>query len=137
MYLCIKNRSTMKHILSLVFFISLLGTPFFCLSAQNDVCLDIKFTDDHSESDIQRSLKDIPVKASYYSAIDSIVFTFSCDLGDMDIEIDNISTGEHVSAFVNTTYEPFTIVCISGDKGTYVIRLNGSDGKTYHASFVL
>ena len=125
----------MKHFLSITFFILLLCCPWSFVSAQNS--FDISIEDPSEVLNPHRAPKHSPIEATYYYPTSSIVFTFSCDLGDMDIEIDNISTGEHVSAFVNTTYEPFTIVCISGDKGTYVIRLNGSGGKTYHASFVL
>ena len=74
----------------------------------------------------------IPISASYYPVLSSILVDFLYDLGSVSVAIENQMTGAYSQTIVNATQgiPPFLI---SGDRGVYEITL--SDGHTYIGSF--
>ena len=76
----------------------------------------------------------IPIEATYYPSLSSVLVRFAYDLGSISVEIENLTTGAYSQAMVNATQgvHPFLI---SGDIGVYEITFTLSDGHTYIGSF--
>ena len=126
----------MKRIIILLFSLVLVGISNSPLFAQDNGNTIIVFEDELGDNGPQRSLS-IPVEAVYLGASSSIVFTFTQNVGTVNITVTNTQTGEYVVTPVNTSISPFEIVPISGDSGLYTIRVLLNDNTTYYAELEL
>ena len=76
----------------------------------------------------------IPIEATYYPLLSSILVDCLYDLGSVSVVIENQTTGAYSQTVVNATQgvHPFLI---SGDIGVYEVTFTLSDGHTYIGSF--
>jgi len=76
----------------------------------------------------------IPIQAAYYSSITTIVVDFLDDLGNVSVEIENLTTGAYSQTMINATQgvHPFII---SGDSGVYEITFALTNGQVFIGSF--
>lgn len=86
------------------------------------------------DTPIIRGPDQIPISASYYSSLSTILVNCRYDLGSMNVEIENLTTGTYTQASINATQgvHPFLI---SGEAGVYEISFTLSDGHLYLGSF--
>lgn len=115
-------------LLSIIFFIS---APF-SKSTNDGGTVPIPVVDHNELDPIHRSI--IPIEAYYIALNSSICVTFSQNLGDMDVTVTNLTTGDsddfEIVASIGSTLLP-----ISGDTGYYRIDFILSSGTQYYGEF--
>ena len=78
----------------------------------------------------------VPIECSYNSMLSAVLVNFLTDIGEVDIELQNISTG----AFVAGTWDSSVssvILPISGENGSYVISFTTESGEEFIGTFEL
>ena len=75
-----------------------------------------------------QSYEQVPIQAYYNSITSSISVRFAHNIGEVNIEVNNVTTGE-LSIF--RTNEMFIIMPISGEPGIYTIMFILQNNKSY------
>ena len=123
-------KNIMKKLL-LLLSIFVLAAPL-TKSTNDGGTVPIPVVDSHELDPIHRSL--IPIEAYYISLNSSICVTFSQNLGDMDVTVTNMTTGDsddfEIVASVGSTLLP-----ISGDAGYFRIDFILASGTQYYGEF--
>lgn len=78
----------------------------------------------------------IPMEVSYVSFMSALKITFLNDLGSMDVNVTNHTTGEYISGTMNAV-AGVTMLPISGTEGFYTITLTLPGGREYTGDFEL
>jgi len=91
---------------------------------------------DDSKTHMRRSPAVIPVEAYYDSFISGIAITFLQDLGNVEVNVTNHSTGEYLEGTMTATTGT-TVLPISGTEGVYTITFTLSNGTEYEGEFEL
>lgn len=78
----------------------------------------------------------IPIEAYYNSFISGIAITFLQDLGNVEMNVTNHSTGEYLEGTTTATTGT-TVLPISGTEGVYTITFTLSNGTEYEGEFEL
>ncbi len=78
----------------------------------------------------------IPINVSYVSFISALSITFQHDLGEVDVNVTNHSTGEYLEGTLNASAGT-TVLPVSGDDGFYTVTFVLSDGTEYYGEFEL
>jgi len=90
--------------------------------------------DNHAEKPHGRSQAYIPIIA-YYTSINSCIYVVFTDyLGDVQVEVENIITGEY-NLFVIDAFEEMATIPLSGDLGHYVVTFTTPGGTVYYSEF--
>jgi hypothetical protein len=77
------------------------------------------------------------IECYYISLSESFITTVSANLGIVDIEIINLSTGEAWYDIFDSATEPQTVLQISGTPGLYEIVYTTQSGDVYEGSFTI
>lgn len=85
----------------------------------------------------QRDLTPVPVDSYYNGLLSSINTIVTSDLGDVDIIVTNLSTGESWSDSFDASMTPQFSIQISGTSGYYVIEYITEDGGLYEGEFLI
>lgn len=83
-----------------------------------------------------RSPSMIPIEAYYDSFVSGIAVTFLHDLGEVDVNVTNHSTGECLDGTMSAL-AGMTILPISGTEGLYTVTFTFPDGPEYYGEFEL
>ena len=78
----------------------------------------------------------IPMEVSYVSFMSALKITFLNDLGNMDVNVTNHTTGEYISGTMNAA-AGVTMLPISGTEGFYTITFTLPGGREYTGDFEL
>ena len=78
----------------------------------------------------------IPMEVSYVSFMSALKITFLNDLGSMDVNVTNHTTGEYISGTMNAA-AGVTMLPISGTEGFYTITFTLPGGREYTGDFEL
>lgn len=78
----------------------------------------------------------VPVRGYYVSFLNAICLSFSCDLGVVHLEMENTSTGQHLSGYVPTD-SGFQLIPLGSNPVCYTITISTSTGVQYVAELVL
>lgn len=76
----------------------------------------------------------VPISATYFSSLSSIVASYLYDLGSVTVEIENQTTGEYSQSVVNALAGPMPFI-ISGTSGHWRISFTLSSGVCYYGEF--
>ncbi len=76
----------------------------------------------------------IPLEAYYDSFSATIVISFISDIGNVEISVSNMNTGEYLNDSINAFLAP-AFVPVSGDEGVYSITFVLSTGEAYYGEF--
>ena len=93
-----------------------------------------KVTDSSKDN---RSITLQPIECCYMGVTNHIQTTFSCDLGEVTLEVINISTGEISCDTFDSAVTPQTLLQISGDSGYYSITYTTESGDIYEGYITL
>ena len=85
-------------------------------------------------NDYPRSPEVIPVSASYESLLSTVFLTFSCNLGEIEVEVMNTTTGGYDSGIIDTQYLSDSIPITMGS-GHYIILFTLPSGRRYIGEF--
>ncbi len=85
----------------------------------------------------ERSLIQIPIESYYSGMMSSIQTTFTSDLGQIDMTVTNLMTGESWSDCFDSGITPQTFLPISGAPGLYEITYLTSFGDLYEGTFTI
>ena len=85
---------------------------------------------------IMRTPETIPITATYRSSFSAICVRFNSNLGDVDIDVMNSSTGDMWSWTV-VGGNIMAVLPISGDNGMYTITFTLANGDEYEGEFEL
>lgn len=85
----------------------------------------------------ERSLIQIPIESYYLGMMSSIQTTFTSDLGQIDLTVTNLTTGESWSDTFDSGMTPQTFLPISGAPGLYEITYLTSFGDLYEGTFTI
>ncbi|MCM1502221.1 MAG: DUF3244 domain-containing protein [Bacteroidales bacterium] len=83
-----------------------------------------------------RAPEKIPIVAYYDSFLNGIAITFTRDLGNIEVNVTNHTTGEYLEGTMNAA-AGVTMLPISGDEGYYTLTFTLSGGKVYEGKFEL
>ena len=76
----------------------------------------------------------VPISASYESMMSSVILYFTSNLGEIEVEVLNTTTGGYVSDFVDTQFLYATIPIIMGP-GHYILLFTLPSGRQYIGEF--
>ena len=83
---------------------------------------------DHRSSDL------IPIEASYYPSLSSLLLSFTDDLGSVAFKIENLTTGVVVQTVINAV-QGDQFFPITGGAGEYELTFTLHDGYIYTGTF--
>jgi len=78
----------------------------------------------------------IPISASYESMLSSVLLTFTSNLGEIEVEVMNTTTGDYISEMIDTLFLSATVPITMGP-GHYLILFTLPSGRQYKGEFVL
>ena len=128
----------MKTKIILLFLAVFLPLSVFQLNAdekRNKQKIPLKPLMEHNEDN--RSLLQQPIECCYMGVTNLIQTAFSCDLGEVTLEVINMSTGEISCDTFDSGVTPQTLLQISGDSGYYSITYTTESGDIYEGTLVL
>ncbi len=83
-----------------------------------------------------RSLTEVPIECVYEPMSNGIYITFTSNIGNVEVIVENTFTGEYVSGSADTVSGQL-FVPISGSEGVYTITFITDSGSEYYGSFEL
>ena len=83
-----------------------------------------------------RSLVQAPIECQYNPYMNGICTTFNQDLGELDVLVENLSTGEYLEGTVDSA-EGYVVLPLSGTVGVYNISFVTASGVEYTGEFEL
>ena len=89
------------------------------------------------QEDVTRSLDNPPIESYYSGMMSSIQTTVTSDLGQIDMTVTNLMTGESWSDTFDSGITPQTFLPISGAPGLYEITYLTSFGDLYEGTFTI
>lgn len=90
-----------------------------------------------SNKDLCRSLVDEPIVSIYYAMFTSIQTTVTDDLGEVDLTVTNLMTGETWSTTFDSGETSQSLLPISGSLGYYEIEYITESGDLYVGEFLI
>lgn len=93
-----------------------------------------KVTDSSKDN---RSITLQPIECCYMGVTNLIQTAFSCDLGEVTLEVINMSTGEISCDTFDSCVTPLALLQISGDSGYYTITYATESGDIYEGTLIL
>ncbi|MBQ8810877.1 MAG: hypothetical protein IJZ70_01010 [Bacteroidales bacterium] len=78
----------------------------------------------------------VPIECSYNSMLSAVLVNFLTDLGEVDIDVHNISTGTFVSGAWDSS-NGVAIITLSGESGSYMISIMAESGEEFIGTFEL
>ena len=81
-------------------------------------------------NDIPRSPAVVPISASYEPLLSSVLLTFTSNLGEIEIEVMNTTTGGYDSGMIDTQFLYATVPLTLGP-GHYLILFTLPSGRQY------
>jgi len=76
----------------------------------------------------------IPIRCEYESYISSIIVTFTESLGEVDVEVINLTTGENLTGTISGEVGT-QVIPISGTESDYTITFTLTSGFEYYGEF--
>lgn len=83
-----------------------------------------------------RSQVDIPLYAMHYSAPDRVTVSFSHDIGNVTVQITNLSYSTSSTIYLDSSVS-YQIIPITGGSGFYRIEFVTTDGTFYYGYFTV
>ena len=83
-----------------------------------------------------RSLVQAPIECQYNPYMNGICATFNQDLGELDVLVENLSTGEYLEGTVDSA-EGYVVLPVSSTPGVYNISFVTASGVEYTGEFEL
>ena len=83
-----------------------------------------------------RSLVQAPIECQYNPYMNGICTTFNQDLGELDVLVENLSTGEYLEGTVDSA-EGYVVLPVSSTPGVYNISFVTASGVEYTGEFEL
>lgn len=78
----------------------------------------------------------IPIEAFFRAETSVVAITFSLNLGDITIRLNNLTTGGTVSTVIDSSYGG-CILPVTGGPGLYCLEFLLSDGTRYYGYFLI
>ena len=85
-------------------------------------------------NDIPRSPALVPISAQYMSLLSTVILTFTSNLGEIEVEITNTTSGGYASGTIDTQYLS-SIIPISMGPGHYILLFTLPSGRQYIGEF--
>lgn len=121
----------------LILFIAIL-LPLLALDMRADKPVNVKIPLLNTGSGkIQRSLDASFVEAHYYGMLSVVSTSITTDLGEIDIIVTNLSTGEYWEDTFDSSSMSQHLLSISSTSGLYEVTYTTSSGDLYVGSFIL
>ena len=98
--------------------------------ADSDTVITILPFPSPTDPPIPRSPSVVPINASYESMISSVILTFSYNLGEIEVEVMNTTSGGYDSGTVDTQFFYATVPITMGP-GHYLILFTLPSGQRY------
>jgi len=76
----------------------------------------------------------VPISASYDSMLSSVILSFTSNLGEIEVEVVNTTTGGYVSGMVDTSFLSATVPITFGS-GHYILLFTLPSGQRYRGEF--
>ncbi|MCR5463121.1 MAG: DUF3244 domain-containing protein [Bacteroidales bacterium] len=76
----------------------------------------------------------VPISASYDSMLSSVILYFTSNLGEIEVEVLNTTTGGYVSGMVDTSFLSATVPITFGS-GHYILLFTLPSGQRYRGEF--
>lgn len=76
----------------------------------------------------------IPISAEYESSSSSVLLTFRHDIGEIEVDITNMSNGGFLSEWIDTQ-NLYAIIPLTSGSGHYIMIFSLSSGQQYQGEF--
>ena len=76
----------------------------------------------------------VPISAHYMSLLSTVILTFTSNLGEIEVEITNTTSGGYVSGTIDTQYLS-SMIPISMGSGHYILLFTLPSGRQYIGEF--
>ena len=76
----------------------------------------------------------VPISAIYESLLSTVILTFTANLGEIEVEITNTTSGGYVSGTIDTQYLS-SMIPISMGSGHYILLFTLPSGRQYIGEF--
>ena len=77
----------------------------------------------------------IPMEVYYNSSMSALMFTFIADLGNVTVNVTNMSDGEWLEGTVNAQAGGTALFPMSGEAGLYILTITLQNGTEYEGLF--
>lgn len=125
----------MKTKIFSIFMAFFLPLSVFTVKADEPIRVEIPLEKVSTDVRDNRSMNLCLIECYYISLSESFITTVSANLGIVDIEIINLSTGEAWYDIFDSATEPQTVLPISGTPGLYEIVYTTQLGDIYEGAF--
>ncbi len=122
----------MKKILLTLFALTVFGQMYS--QNENDIVVIRVLEDTKPTTRTNRSVALCPVECLYHTMTSMLELTFQPGLGEADVTLDNLSTGETGSYFGNNGMAVMTITV--SPNSCYTMSIVTESGRTFKASFL-
>ena len=109
----------------------------FTVKADEPIRVEIPLEKVSTDVRDNRSMNLCSIECYYVSLSESFITTVSANLGIVDIEIINLSTGEAWYDIFDSATEPQTVLPISGTPGLYEIVYTTQSGDIYEGTLII
>ncbi len=120
----------------LVLFFALLLSLLYASAVSDEIVIILQDDSQNVTKIRPRSMLIVPVRCVYSSSSGSLVFSFYDDLGMVAIKVQNMSSGEIYSAYIDSA-DVVSSVDYCGTDGNYSIRIETQDGAVYTGEFTV
>lgn len=112
--------------------------PLFALDMSADQPVKVKIPLLNTGSGkIQRTLIDKSVESYYYGMLSAVYTAVASDLGEIDVRVTNISTGESWEDTFDSSSISQHLLPISSTSGLYEVTYTASTGDLYEGTFII
>ena len=127
----------MKTKIFSIFMAFFLPLSVFTVKADEPIRVEIPLEKVSTDVRDNRSMNLCSIECYYVSLSESFITTVSANLGIVDIEITNLSTGEAWYDIFDSATEPQTVLPISGTPGLYEIVYTTQSGDIYEGTLII
>lgn len=135
-FVLLKNRKRMKRLCILLTALLLPLFAFGMIAEDEKAIMKIPL-EMTSEIKNVRGLVHESIICHYYGMMDAVVTTFCSDLGEVNLTVTNVTTGEVWSEILDSAQYPQPILSVSGSEGFYEITYITESGNIYEGTFII
>lgn len=117
--------------------ITLLCPVFLSIASTDEGCrIRIELEDTPPKSSVHRIPAKKALECYYDSGLCCIIVELCSSVGEVMVDVDNISTGEHIDALIPSNVAYHILSC-PGDEGCCIVTFTLSNGRIYSGTFNL
>lgn len=135
-FVLLKNRKRMKRLCILLTALLLPLFAFGMIAEDEKAIMKIPLSLEPGKI-LSRDVSPESIICHYYGMMDAVVTTFCSDLGEVNLTVTNVTTGEVWSEILDSAQYPQPSLAVSGSEGFYEITYITESGNIYEGTFTI